>query len=182
MQAVISKGAKDDRIVFSRPDGSRAETRFPHKGTVPHDAVHYFVERNLAMERGFWGMIADGVHPEELLAIAKAAGHASASRCTAPDTSIVALVQAERIVECFEADLWTNAGTSDDLLALATVACASSYVPLPAMNSAHVAAIRTELQDFALAWIDVPVGGSIAFDWPPPLASAMWRVHDASMT
>jgi hypothetical protein len=181
MLALISKGEVNDMIRFARDDGSVAQTHFPHKGPIPHDAVHYFVERALAMRRGFWGMVSQGVHPEDLLAIAKAAGHASASRCTVPDEAIIELIQAERIVECFEADFWSDAGTAEDLLALAEVACSASHVSLPPMDADVIAGVRADVMAFSPAWLDLPIGGAIGFDWPP-LADRSWSVHDAGLT
>ena len=127
----ITKGERDDVVAILRGDGSKAVTRFPKKGPVPHDAVHYFVERGWPLPRGFWGSVAAGVHPEEIAAIAKAAGHASASRARVPDASIVEIVQAERLVECFEADYWDGGGADDTLIAVAEAACAASFVPCP---------------------------------------------------
>ncbi|MEJ2410561.1 MAG: hypothetical protein P8Y48_14945 [Novosphingobium sp.] len=44
------------------------------------------------------------------MTITKACGHASASRAQVPDPAIVELPQAERPVECFEADFWAGSG------------------------------------------------------------------------
>src|SRR5437016_10106782 len=112
MEIRITKGTTSDRVEVRRSDGSRADTNFPKKGPIPHDVVHFFVESELGVVEGFWGMVASGRHPEEIQDVAKAAGHASASRASAPDPSIVPIVQAERIVECFEADLWGGGGDS----------------------------------------------------------------------
>src|SRR3954453_22084071 len=108
MQITITKGERGDRIDAIRADGSSVTTTFPHKGPIPHDAVHFYVESELGLDRGFWGMVASGKHPEEVQDIAKAGGHASASRGRAPDADIIELIQAERAVECFEADLWSG--------------------------------------------------------------------------
>lgn len=170
MLATFTKGLKEDFIRFARKSGDAVETRFPHKGIVPHDAVHFFVEGQLRMARGFWGMVAEGVHPEYILELAKAAGHASASRCTMPDPGIVELIQAERIVECFEADLWTSAGTAADLRAMAEVACAASHVPMLLMDDDAIVAIRVRLTRFGMAWLDLDTGGSLNLHWGKALA------------
>ena len=47
MRVTIFKGQTDDRIEVRRDDGSVAESRFPKKGPVPHDAVHWIVEETL---------------------------------------------------------------------------------------------------------------------------------------
>ena len=168
MRIEITKGHRDDAIRIIRADGSMAATHFPKKGPVPHDAVHYFVERGLGLDDAFWGKIAAGAHPEELAALAKAAGHASASRAGDPDASIVELLQAERLVECFEAELWSMAGGEADdagLIAMAETACAASRVPLPALPSTKIAAIRGPLGAFAADWSAAPQGHTVVLDW-----------------
>lgn len=165
MRIEITKRRDHDRIGIARADGSRAETTFPKKGPVPHDAVHWFVERELGLAQGFWGMVAAGRHPEELVEVAKAAGHASAKRAGLPDASIVELLQAERVVECFEADLWGGGGDPADLIAVARTACDYSHVPLPALDEAAVERIRAALGPFARAWIAASEGHQAQLDW-----------------
>ena len=167
MQITFTKSQRVDWIVIVRDDGSRAETRFPHKGPVPHDAVHLFVEAGFALKYGFWGMVGGGVHPEQLLEIAKAAGHASASRAREPDAHIIELLQAERLVEVFEADLWSGShGDEAGLLELGQTACAYSHVPLPGMAEGTVLAIQLAIAEFAGSWAAVPTGQSAKFAWP----------------
>ncbi|WP_374529418.1 hypothetical protein [Novosphingobium sp.] len=165
MEIAITKLGRHDAIAITRADSTRAETIFPKKGPVPHDVVHWFVERELGLSRGFWGMVAAGHHPEELVEIAKAAGHASAKRAGIPDDSIVELLQAERIVECFEADLWSGGGDDADLLALAATACESSHVPLPEIADGALGRIRTELGAFAKEWIAAGEGHVARLEW-----------------
>lgn len=167
MRITITKGRSDDLIAGIRDDGSRFGTRFAKKGPVPHDAVHLIAEQALGLGNAFWGMVANGYHPDEIAAIAHAAGHASASRATVPEAHIIELLQAERIVECFEADLWSG-GTGEPamLIDLAQTACAASFVPLPPMNPAAVGTVRQRLTPFAATWIAAAQGHVASFDWP----------------
>ena len=165
MEIIITKGRSADRIALTRADGSRAETTFPKKGPVPHDAVHLFVERALGLRQGFWGMVAAGRHPEELAALAAAMGHASAKRAEVPDPAIVELIQAERLVECFEAELWGGGGDDDALVAVAETACEASLVPMPHLPEGSLARIRSELGTFAREWIAAPEGHLARFEW-----------------
>ena len=96
VEIAITKGAKADTIDIRRPNGEEVRFTLSKKGPVPHDCVHLIVEQALALRRGFWGMVAAGVDPDEIQTIAKAAGHASAKRAQIPDQSIVELLQAER--------------------------------------------------------------------------------------
>ena len=165
MRIEITKGAQEDRIVATRGDGSTAATTFPKKGPVPHDAVHWFVERELGLAGAFWGMVAAGREPEQIAAIAKAAGHASASRAEVLEPQIVELLQAERLVECFEADLWGGGGAAADLIAVAATACDYSHVPLPELDEPDVERIRDQLGKFAQSWIAAPMGHVAKLEW-----------------
>ncbi|WP_067733960.1 hypothetical protein [Novosphingobium naphthalenivorans] len=175
MEIAIRKGARDDRIEILREDGSSVVTRFPKKGPVPHDAVHYFVEQGLGLTQGFWGMVADGRHPEDLAELANEHGHASASRAVVPGMAIVQLLQAERLVECFEADLWVGGGDDQALLALAATACASSYVPLPQIAEDALMEIRDSLSQFACNWMDANEGHVARLSWPEPAQGSEGR-------
>lgn len=166
MDIRIRRGANADVLQASPPDGPTLAFETLHKGPVPHDAVHYFVERAFGLDQGFWGFVARGLSPDDLQALAIAGGHPSSSRAAIPDTGIIQLLQAERLVEVFEADLWGGGqGAEADLLALAEVACATSHVPLPAVPAGSVRRVQSDLRAFARAWADVPRGGEVGLDW-----------------
>ncbi|MEI6641035.1 MAG: hypothetical protein WCL10_03300 [Novosphingobium sp.] len=162
----ITKGSGEDHVAIVRADGSRTETRFPWKGPVPHDAVHVIVERELGLAGAFWGMVADGRHPEDIQARAKAGGHASASRAGVPDAGVVELLQAERLVECYEALLWGGGGTLDDVLAMAEPSCAASHVACPAIGAAQHEAIVVAVAALADDWRAAPRGATREWLWP----------------
>lgn len=161
MDVTIIKGSNEDRISMIRADGTRAETTFAKKGPFPHDAMHYAVEKHLGFANGFWGMVAGGRDPKEIAEIAKAAGHASASRAAVPHLHIIELLQAERIVECFEADMWGGPAADEMMLETIATACDYSHVPAPPMDGAMIAAIRGELAQLNVQWAD----GRIEFRW-----------------
>ncbi len=165
MDIAITKGCGEDRIAIVRADGSRAETAFPHKGPVPHDAVHFFVERGLGLKRAFWGLVAAGRHPEELAALAKAGGHASATRATEPEVGIVGLIQAERLVECFEAEMWSGGADDGGLLEMAAGGCATSHVAVPVIAPGALARTRAALIAFARDWPTAPIGHTVTLKW-----------------
>lgn len=166
MRIELTKGSTADRISVRRPDGSDATTSFPHKGPVPHDVVHFFVERELGIDRGFWGLVADGHDPEEIGGMAKAAGHASAKRRIAPDPSFVAAIQAERIVECFEADLWGGGCDPETFIATVDAGCKQSLVPTPAIEPSKINHIRGQIAAFRRQWVALPISSSCTLDWP----------------
>ena len=166
MRITITKGERDDRIEVRRRDGSSASTRFPRKGPVPHDATHYVVESRLGITEGFWGLVAGGRHPDEIAEIARAAGHASAKRASVPQPSIVAILQAERAVECFEADLWNGGeGDGETLREVFAAGCAQSFVaPIPISDEA-ISSIRASLAELRGRWAAMPPGDNLTFEW-----------------
>lgn len=165
MHVTIVKGIADDRIDILRPDGSEAQTRFPKKGPVPHDAVHFLVEEALGLGQGFWGLIAGGLHPDEVQEMAKAAGHASAKRAGVPDASIVQLLQAERLVECVEAMLWSGECDASSLRDVALGGCSASHVPLPEMSDDMILAIAARVFALRDDWFPAAPGHCWAFEW-----------------
>jgi len=167
MRITIIKGDKEDRLDMERADGSRASTSFPHKGPIPHDFVHYAVESELGIDRGFWGLVASGRHPEEVQQIAKAAGHSSAKRAQVPAADFISAIQAERIVEAFEADHWSGGGGDPSgIIHMANAGCEQSLVPRPPLDEPAVARIRSQISDFAGRWSALAPGQSMALEWP----------------
>jgi hypothetical protein len=166
MRITITKGEREDRIEAVRADGSSVQTTFPHKGPIPHDAVHFYVESALQLGDAFWGTVAAGRHPEEVAEIAKAGGHASAKRATGADPSIVRLVQAERVVECFEADLWSGGSTSPETIRDALAAgCEQSLVPSLELSDGSIAAIQSSLKELVSRWPATPPGDRLVLEW-----------------
>lgn len=166
MQITIVKGTSRDHVAVERADGSCAAFGFPKKGPYPHDAYHYFVERELGMQAGFWGLVASGMEPDAVQALAAAGGHASAKRAAEPDPAIVPLIQAERLVECFEAASWSGGADDAAIMAMAEPAWASSHVPPPAGVPERLGAIRAALDAFLDQWREAPQDTAFALTWP----------------
>ena len=165
MDIVITKGTTADRIAVTRGDGSAAAFDLPHKGPVPHDAVHYFVERALGSTRGFWGMVAAGRDPEAIGAMARSAGHASAKRAAVSDPAFTEIIQVERLVEAFEADLW-GGGDNDGVRAMAAAGCAQSHVPPLALDDLLIGEVRGAIARFRDDWSARAPGSSVSLRWP----------------
>jgi hypothetical protein len=166
MQITIVKGASQDHVAVERADGSRAAFGFPKKGPYPHDAYHYFVERELGMQAGFWGLVASGMEPDAVQALAAAGGHSSAKRAEEPDPEIIPLIQAERLVECFEAASWGGGADDAMIMAMAEPAWASSHVPAPAGVPERLGAIRAALDTFLDQWREAPENAAVVLTWP----------------
>ncbi len=165
MDVIITKGTREDRIAICRDDGTRADTVFPKKGMLPHDAIHFFVESELGLSNGFWGLVAAGHDPGVLAEMAKAGGHASTSRATIPDAGIIELVQAERLVECFEATAWQGRVDGATFRDIARTACAASHVPMPGMSDAAIARIGARIDALQNSWVPAAAGHVFQFSW-----------------
>ena len=64
--AFVHTGESHDRIHVRRDDGSEVSWRWG-AGGPPHDLIHWAVEDGLELERGFWGLVAGGAHPQDEL-------------------------------------------------------------------------------------------------------------------
>ena len=166
MDVVFTKGRSEDQVSFTRPDGSSGEFAFAHKGPLPHDAIHLFVERQLGLARGFWGLVAGGRDPELVGAMAAAGGHASAKRAEVPDGGIVELLQAERLVECFEAEHWGGGEDDAGIVHMAEAGWSASHVAPIAFADGDIAAVRSAIREFASDWSELAIGDSMTLDWP----------------
>lgn len=163
----FTKGARSDTIAVVRADGTGAQFSFPHKGPTPHDVFHLAVESELGLTRGFWGLVAGGMDPAEVGALAAAGGHASAKRAGVPDAGIVELLQAERLVECFEAESWSAGEDDEGIRLMAEAGWIASHVPPRSVDGAAIARIRHAIARFARDWASLPVGGALERTWPP---------------
>lgn len=103
--------------------------------------------------------------PVEVAARAKRGGHASATRAQTPSPEVVELIQAERLVECFEAELWGTVGDMQTLLETAKAGFAQSRVPVLQINIDEIDAIRSELVNLGRTWRGMQPGDSIDLLW-----------------
>ncbi|MBX7496859.1 hypothetical protein K3172_13435 [Qipengyuania sp. 6B39] len=165
MRIAISRIGRTEHLAIERADGSTARATIPQKGAISHDLVHFCVEDTLGLTRGFWGSVAAGEEPELIQERAKASGHASAKRADVPDDGLVELLQAERLVECFEAESWSGGNDDEGLMAMARAGWAASHVPPLALDSAQLAAIRRQLADLGDKWKATPEGEAMELQW-----------------
>lgn len=162
----LVKGTTHDTLRIERADGSRAEAQVSKKGPLPHDGVHFAVETGLGFRRGFFGLIAEGRHPDEIAGFASAMGHSSAAKAHAPDLSIIELLQAERLVECFEAEVWGGPADLETLQSVADAAFSASLAPRVVLTENGVSAVRSGLEQLKADWLRLPQGGTLCYDWP----------------
>ena len=165
MRVVFTKGSDRDSIDVQRADGTTTTTRFPKKGVIPHDAVHLIVERTLGLRNAFWGLVNAGANPADVAQMSKDGGHASASRAGVPDPAIVEMLQAERLVECIEADMWSEPATFATFLSDLNAACSQSHIAAPDLSEEQIKHIRIELKQFMQHWKTLSVGQTHSLKW-----------------
>ncbi|WP_426265712.1 hypothetical protein [Sphingomonas sp. LHG3443-2] len=145
MRLTFTKGAgKYDALLIER--GGRADERIecPKQGIIPHDMVHYAVES--VVGHGFLGLVANG---------------APAAFTTSGGAEEEAV---ERLVECFQAEMWGGRVPAAELLAAYDHACAARGHAAMAVSETHVDAIRARLDELSRVWAAVPVLGALVLE------------------
>lgn len=133
---------KHDELRVERDSGPAEIVQCPKQGIIPHDMVHYAVESSL-LHRGFLSMIEGG----EALRFTTVGG--------APEEAV------ERLVECFQAEMWGGRVASVELLATYVHACeARGHAPVP-VTAADVEAIRGRLDELTAEWGRVRINESL---------------------
>lgn len=165
MEIVFIKGMDKDYINAIRDDGTVVKTTFPKKGSYPHDAVHVIVEKHFGLCNGFWGIVAKGMAPEDVGALAKECGHASSKRADIPNEDIHDLLVAERAVECFEAEMWSEPSNINTFKSVLEAACTSSHVSLPNISDQVILDVRKTLETSFVEWKNLAIGEHMTMQW-----------------
>lgn len=145
MQLVFTKGkGKYDRMQVMRGGGVAERIDCPKQRIIPHDMVHYAVERTLA-KRGFLARVGDGERADMRM---RGEGESDG---------------VERLVEVIQADAWSG-GTSSahDMMDLYRVTCEARECAMPAITKADIDAIRKRMAELTAEWDAVAVGQSLS--------------------
>lgn len=134
------RGGKHDDLTIVRDGGAVETIECPKQGIIPHDMVHYAVESVLT-HQGFLSLVKQG----EALAFATAGGASEEAM--------------ERLVETFQAELWSGRVPAAEVIAMYQHACAArGHAPAP-VSAADVEAVRKRLDALTMAWREVAVNG-----------------------
>ena len=140
------RDGKYDDLVIERPGVAAEMIRCPKQGIIPHDMVHYAVESTLA-HGGFLGMVAEG----------EAAGF----RTQGGDSE----ESVERLVECFQAEMWGGRVPAEQLLATYRIACeARGHAAMP-VSVEDVRAVRASLDALTEQWNAVALNESMTLEF-----------------
>jgi hypothetical protein len=148
MKLVFRKGnGKYDALSVMREDGTEEKIACPKQGIIPHDMMHYAVEQ-VVPRRGFLTKLAAGEH---------------ASYRMAHEADAEAI---ERLVECFQAELWSGRSDEAALIAFYEHACAARGHAYFTVSAQEVILLRATIDRLAAQWARVPVGGSLELMFP----------------
>jgi hypothetical protein len=149
--------ARADTLVCIRDDHSRTEGQMPRQGILPHDAIHFVVEKTLGLQKAFFGHVARGLTLDHLAL--KQSGERP------PWARLPQALQAESLVECLQAEQW--GGTVDEATFQGTlgVACRVRGVPVPHVTPADLVKLRVALREFGAAWRPLKPGEMLERRW-----------------
>jgi hypothetical protein len=152
------QSGKYDRMTCIRTDGTTTSCPMPRQGILPHDFVHYVVEETLDLRQGFWGILAIGV------GFPKSEPPWDAAEFDLPD--LTQALQAESLVECFQAEMWNGFQQSSHFAEILQVTCHARNVPAPEpISSEQLAQVRSQLQLFSQQWQSLAVGETLEVEF-----------------
>jgi len=142
--AVVKQAGRRHRAVVGTDHGTVQFAVADYGARLPHDLVHYVVERALGMRYGFWGLIAAGARFDSVAAF----GARRPRRLSAVDDPLVAahaaeLGEAERVANAVSRP-GAEAGLGADVRA----------------------AVEAELARLTAEWQALDVGGVLRLIWP----------------
>jgi hypothetical protein len=139
------RDGKNDDLVIDRPGHPATTIACPKQGIIPHDMVHYAVE-SIVAQRGFLTLVAEG-------------GPAVFDTCGGDDEEAI-----ERLVEVFQAEMWSGRVPVDEFLATYVHACAARGHAAFTVTAEVVDSIRTRLDQLTDAWSRLPLNESLSLD------------------
>ena len=135
------KSGKYDRLRVIR-DGKVEDVPCPKIGGIPHDMVHFAVEKAMA-QRGFMRRVAEG----EALALRMAGDIASD--------------QMERLVEVMQADALSGRPPAADMIDMYRVTCEARGVAPYQIAEKDIALLRAEIAQLDELWSRTEPGASL---------------------
>jgi hypothetical protein len=145
-----SPGAAADTLTCIHADGSITKGNMPRQGVLPQAAICFVVESTLGWRDAFFGNIARGgkLKPQR-------------KQPRRGETQHEQRQQADALVECLEAGLWSGAPEPAVFQMALHAACHRRAVAPPLLPAGKLEALRTALREFGAAWRPLNPGQSI---------------------
>jgi hypothetical protein len=143
MRLIFTKrDGKYDDLTVEREGRASAKIACPKQGIIPHDMVHFAVESVLS-HRGFLSLLEEAETPGYRL------------RGEAGEEAV------ERLVECFQAEMWGGRVSAAELLDSYALACEAKSHEAVRVSQDDVVAIRGCLDELTERWEQVPINASL---------------------
>jgi hypothetical protein len=136
------RAGKFDDLLIRRDDNSQETIHCPKQGIIPHDMVHYAVEKIIS-RKGFLTKIADGEIAQPRMAF---------------EVDAEAI---ERLVEAIQAELWSGRVPFEEVVTLYQQSCHARSHPFFPVSEEDIQLIRQEVDALTAEWGTVPVQGSL---------------------
>jgi hypothetical protein len=164
MEIVFVRDGQRYFMEVERDDGAVIRFRGPGTTHPPHDLVHYAVEYELDLDRGFWGKVARG----EVL------GKVELVR--QPTRRLPPLRRAPtgrgsevEVVVGLASRIYLAGGRDEASIRRALDSALTPGIRRRAgLDAAAALRVCRRLDELASSWKNTPDGGRLVLDWPPP--------------
>lgn len=169
MQIFFTKtGETTYRTIAVREDGVSVEVpAYDRTASIPHDLVHYLVERELKLNRGFWGSVADGALFSGIKVVAgrphpRAGERSQAILREIGQQGTEAEVFAGELLKMVHAGADRNPATVNKRLAEMWKPAKGAREPLSVEEAQRVCSILREAE---AQWQALEIGGTLQVEW-----------------
>lgn len=144
---------RTDSVMCVNPDGSNTTCPMARQGVLPHEALHFVVEKTLGWHDAFFGQVARSGNLESVTLKLHDLDIDRAKNTQA--------VQSEALVECLQAEQ-ANAPADPAGFALNLLAsCRRRGVPPPDIDANELVRVRVALREFGAAWRPLAPGAAL---------------------
>jgi hypothetical protein len=150
------KSGKYDDFECVRDDGSTHKVQMPKIGNLPHDLVHFVVEKELKMTNGFYAHVQKGLIDGYYLKTETAEN---------PEQSVIDAKHAESVVECFQAELVSGNQSPEDFQYFVNVTCEARKIPRFEVSAEQIERIRRGISELNERWNAVEIGKTLELEF-----------------
>ena len=150
------KFGKYDEFVCVRNDGSVHSVMMPKIGSLPHDIVHFVVEKELRMENGFYAHVEKGLIEGYFLKTETAEN---------PEQSSIDAKHAESLVECFQAEFNSGNQSPQYFQEILNVTCSARNIPDFKISAEQIGRIRVSLNEMNEIWNKIKIGETLELEY-----------------
>jgi hypothetical protein len=148
-------GKYDDFECFLS-DGRTHKVQMPKIGSLPHDLVHFVVEKELKMTNGFYAHVEKGLVEGYYL---------KTERSENPEQSAIDAQHAESVVECFQAEFVSGNQSAEDFQYFVNVTCEARKIPHFPIKAEEIERIRKGLFKLNERWEAVKIGETLELEY-----------------